>query len=234
MATEQAAPSTTDEERGKAKEVLAAEYSLLGALLGATWSASLSRTSIFLITLSSAGIALGFAAQGGIEDGPFWGIALVVLPIVLFLGVTTFVRVVQLQREAIIYIAGLNRIRRFMQDSAPAAAPYFVLPRHDDFAATFRSPGTGMAGRPPRFQLLNLIAQTQGIVGVITSAVAAAFAGMAAAPLGPVVAIAVVSPLAFVLVLAALMVYWQRSLRDVVSSMRPLYPTPPEELDAPY
>ena len=227
-------PDPTDEERSKAKEVLAAEYSLLGGLLAATWSASLSRTSIFLITLSSAGIALGFAAQGGIANGPFWGIALVVLPIVLFLGTTTFVRVVQLQREAVIYIAGLNRIRRYMQDMAPAAAPYFVLPRHDDFAATFHSPGTGMPKRPPRFPLLNMIAQTQGIVGVITSAVAAAFAGMAAAPLGSVVALAVVAPLAFILVLAALMTYWQRSLRDVVRSMRPLYPTPPEELDAPF
>jgi hypothetical protein len=224
----------TDEEHLRVKEVLAAEYASLTALLSTTWSASLTRTTIFLFTLSSAGIALGFAAQGGIEDGPFWGLALVVLPLVLFLGVTTFVRIVQLQRESYVYLTGMNRIRRFMQDSAPGSAPYFVLPRHDDSVAIFRGPGTGMGRRPPRFQLLSLIAQTQGVVGVVTSGIAAAFAGLAAAPLGSLAAAGVVAPLAFIVVLGLLMAYWQRSLADIRGSTRPMYPTPPEEIDAPY
>jgi hypothetical protein len=44
-------------------EVLCNEYSLLTSALSAAWSASLTRTSIFLISLSAAGITLGFVGQ---------------------------------------------------------------------------------------------------------------------------------------------------------------------------
>jgi hypothetical protein len=221
-----AAFGSTGEERQDVKELLAAEYTLLATLLSTTWAATLTRTSIFLFTLSAAGVTLGFAAQGGVERGLFRGLALVVLPIVLFLGITTFVRLVQLQREQYVYLAGLNRIRRFMVDHAPAARQYLVLPLHDDYRGVFRGPGTGMGTRPPRFRLVNLIAQTQGIVCVVTAAVAAAFAGLAAAPLGflPLSAIAAV---AFLATSVLLLVYWQRSLADVIEATVPVYPTPP-------
>ena len=78
------------------------------------------RTSLFLGVLSAAGVALGFAAQAGVEPTDF--IALAVVVVVLFLGVTTFVRLVQLQREAVVYIAGQNRIRHFFVESARSLA----------------------------------------------------------------------------------------------------------------
>ena len=221
------------EDRDRVREVLSAEYSLLTTALNTAWSASLTRTSIFLFTLSSAGIALGFAAQAGIDRGPFRGLALVVLPLVLFLGVATFVRLVQLQRESMIYVLGLNRIRHFLQESVPASRPYFILPGYDDAVAIYRSPGTGMTKRPPKHNLLHLIVQTQGIVGVVASAVAAAFGGLATAPLGIGVA-AVVAAIAFVTTLAALFVFWQRSLAELTGSIRPVNPTPADQIDAPF
>jgi hypothetical protein len=223
----------SEEERQRVHEALSAEYSLLMSALSTTWSASLTRTSIFLFTLSSAGIALGFAAQGGIDRGPFRGLALVVLPLVLFLGVATFVRLVQLQRESTVYVTGLNRIRFFLQQSAPASRPYFVLPAHDDAVAIYRSPGTGMTRRPPKNMLRHLVVQTQGIVGVVTGAVAAAFGGLAAAPAG-ILAAGGVAVAAFVVTLAALLLYWQRSLTELTASIRPINPTPPSEIDAPF
>jgi hypothetical protein len=93
--------ASTDDER--LAEVLGAEYSLLASALAAAWSASLTRTSLFLFSLSASGVALGFAAQGGIAQGPFRTFALVVLPVVLFIGVATFIRIVQVQRESIVY-----------------------------------------------------------------------------------------------------------------------------------
>jgi hypothetical protein len=92
---------------------------------------------------------LGFVAQAGVETGPFRGLALVILPIVLFLGVATFIRLVQLQRQSLVYVTGLNRIRHFMRQQAPASLPYLILPVHDDAAAVYRSPGTAMTRRPP-------------------------------------------------------------------------------------
>jgi hypothetical protein len=155
----------------------------------------------------------------------------VVLLVVLFLGLTTFVRLVQLQREAIVYIAGQNRIRHFFAESAPAIRPYFILPTHDDPAAMYRSVGTGMNRRPPRFPLLNMIAQTQGIVGIITGAVAAAVAGLALSWTSPVVAwLAAAS--ALVLTVVLLFAYWQRSLAEIQAAIRPLSGTPTDELGA--
>ncbi len=215
----------TDEERTKLQAALGPEYALLGGLLSTTWSASLTRTSIFLFTLSSAGVALGFAAQAGIDRGYFRDLALVVLPIVLFIGVTTFIRVVQLQRESVVYLTGLNRIRRLMQDGAPGSAPYYVLPRNDDVAAIFSGPGTGMPGHAPRFRLLNLVSQTQGVVGIVTAAVAAAFAGLAVAPLGSL-AVVILAGAAFLVTLVVLFTYWQRSIAEIVAAREPMFPTP--------
>jgi hypothetical protein len=229
---EPAAEPTEDERRAVA-EVLSAEYGLLAASLGAAWSASLTRTSLFLFSLSASGVALGFAAQGGAGGSGFRTFALVVLPIVLFIGFATFVRVVQVQRESVVYIAGLNRIRGFMAESVPAARKYFVLPIYDDQTAMYRSIGTGMSRRPPRYPLIYLVVQTQGMVGVVTAAVAAAFVGLLAAPLGEGLGWAAAA-ITFVAVALVLFVYWQRSLTALHASIRPLHPTPPDEVDAPF
>src|ERR687892_504162 len=97
------AAEMTLEERQLASRALDAESRLLTSALGAAWSASLVRTTIFLGVLSAAGVALGFAAQGGVERAEFTTLALIVLPLLLFLGAATFVRLVQIQREAVIY-----------------------------------------------------------------------------------------------------------------------------------
>jgi hypothetical protein len=110
-------------------------------------------------------------AQGGLDQAPFRTLALVVLPLVLFLGIATFVRLVQVQRESVVYITGLNRIRHFFQESAPVSRPYFVLPANDDEAAMYRSIGAGN---------------------------------------------------------------WQRSLATLRAAIRPIHPTPPGEMDAPF
>jgi hypothetical protein len=219
------------DEQAKVTAVLTAEYSVLTAALTAAWSASLTRTSLFLVVLSASGVALGFAAPAGGENLRVH--ALIALPLLLFLGMTTFVRVVQLQRESAVYITGQNRIRRFFADSVPAARPYFVLPLHDDRAALFRSPGTGMSRRPPRFPILNLIVQMQGLVGVVTASVAAVFGGIAFLPFG-LTAGWLGAAAGFVAMIVALFAYWRRSLNELWSSLESRYPTPPDEVDAPF
>ncbi len=232
-ATEPDVVTLADADLQIVREVLTGEYSVLMSALSAAWSASLTRTSIFLFTLSSAGVALGFAAQAGVTEAPFRTLALVVLPIVLFLGVATFVRLVQLQRESIVYITGINRIRRFLVEVAPGSAPYLVLPTYDDDDALYRSFGTGMQRQRPRRSALALVVQTQGVVGVITGAVAAAFVALASIPIGTVAA-SIAAAAAFVMVVAVLFVYWQRSLAELGRAIRPLYPTPSDEVGRPF
>jgi hypothetical protein len=212
------------EERRLTVQVLDSEYRLLMSALSAVWSASLVRTTIFLGVLSAAGVALGFAAQGGIGGPAFSALALAVLPLLIFLGVATFVRLVQLQRESVVYITGMNRIRHFFQLSAPHGKPYFVLEPFDDVQAVYRGMGTGMARRPVRFRLLHLIVQTQGIVGVVTGAVAAAFGWLASTPVAGSALGWLVAAAAFVATITGLFAYWQRSLDELSDGMRPINP----------
>jgi hypothetical protein len=221
------------EERQVAGLAMTAEHTVLMVALGAVWSASLVRTSRFLGVLSAAGLALGFAAQAGVERTDFIILVVGALLVVLFLGVATFVRLVQVQREAVVYIVGQNRIRRFFVENAPALRPYFVLPIHDDAAALYRSVGTGMHRRPPRFPLVNMIAQTQGIVGVITGAVAASIVGLALSWTSPLVSW-LAAAAALLLTVAVLFAYWQRSLAEIQAAVRPLSSTPADELGAPF
>ncbi|MDQ3937763.1 MAG: hypothetical protein M3253_03680, partial [Chloroflexota bacterium] len=155
-------------------------------------------------------------------------------PLLLFLGVATFIRLVQIQRESVVYITGMNRIRHFFQQSAPYSKPFFILRPYDDESAIYRGMGTGMGRRPPRSRLLYLVVQTQGIVGVVTGAVAAALGWLAAAPVVGSGAAWLVAVGAFVATIAVLFIYWQRSLSDLVAAIRPIIPTPREEVDSPF
>jgi len=121
-----------------------------------------------------------------------------------------------------------TRLRRV----APASRPYFVLPIYDDEPALYRSIGTGMRRKRPRFRLLHLTVQTQGIVGIVTAVVAAGCGGLAASPAGSVVAW-LVAALAFLVTMVTLFVYWHRSLADMRAAIRPIHPTPTDRLNVP-
>jgi hypothetical protein len=132
-----------------------------------------------------------------------------------------------------VYIAGMNRIRYFFQEVAPASRQYFVLPIYDDGPALYRSIGTGMRRKRPKFELLHLTVQTQGIVGIVTAVVAAGCEALAASPAGNVMAW-LGAILAFLVTLVALFVYWHRSLADIRAAIRPLHPTPSERVNEPF
>lgn len=224
------APTT---EKLAVAEALRSEYGVLATMLATVWYASLFRVSLLLGVVSAVGIALGFAAQAGGGFGSrFSAFALVALPLALFLGVATFVRTVELQREAWVYITGMNRIRHAIADAVPASRPYLVLPVYDDAAGVYRSHGLGIRLRPPRPRLMFALVQTQGIVAVVSAGIAGIIGGIATSWLDPDLAWAVAA-LAFVVVLALLLLYWSRSFGELQKAIRPRFPTPPEAIDAP-
>jgi hypothetical protein len=96
--------------------------------------------------------------------------------------------------------------------------------------ALYRSIGTGMRWKRPRFRLLHLSVQTQGIVGIVTAVVAGGCGGLADSPGGGAVAWPLAA-LAFLVTLILLFVYWHRSLVDMRPALGPMYPTPPERLN---
>ena len=192
-----------------AREVLVTEYSMLMSALNAAWSASLTRTSLFLGVLSAAGVAFGFASQGGVEQ------AHVPRPGLAGLRTRAFPRDRHLH-PAGASAAGVDGLyhrheqdRHFFAEAAPSSRPYFVLPIYDDGPALYRSIGTGMGLRRPRFELLHLTVQTQGIVGIVTAVVAAGCGALAASSAGGAAAW-IVAIAAFSITMIGLFVYWQR------------------------
>ena len=228
-----AAGAAPTAEQSALLDTLGKEYGLLATMLSTVWSASLSRVSLFLGVVSAMGVALGFAAQAsGGFGSTFLVFALVALPLALFLGLGTFVRSIELQREAFIYITGMNRIRHAMVDAVPASRRYLVLSIYDDADGVFRSQGTGIRLHRPRRQLVFALVQTQGIVAVVCAALAGIIGGLATSLWSATFAWGV-AVLAFVVTLVGLLRYWNRSFKQIQEAVRPVFPTPPDAIDAP-
>ena len=87
---------------------------------------------MYLSTLSGSIVALGLI--GGVDgfDDAFFVVALVVLPVVLFVGIGTWLRMGATNYHDAIAVAGMNRIRGAYLEIAPDLEPYFVMGVHDD------------------------------------------------------------------------------------------------------
>ena len=115
-----------------AASILATEHwSVLGTRSMA-WSEASSRTAVFLTVLSAAVVALALVADATAFGDGFALFALVLFPIVLFLGVTTFARLVQINANDNYYVVAMNRIRNAYLRMAPELEPFFTTGWHDD------------------------------------------------------------------------------------------------------
>src|SRR5260370_28102456 len=106
------------------------------------WNEAMSRTTVFLSVLSAAIITLALLsnAAGGSHTAT---LALVLLRVVLFLGIATHIRVVQINTEETEVMIAMNRLRHAYLAIAPGLEPYFTTAHHDDapgLAASFLLP----------------------------------------------------------------------------------------------
>jgi uncharacterized membrane protein YeaQ/YmgE (transglycosylase-associated protein family) len=166
-----------------------------------------ARLQLYMTTLSSAIIALALVAQvSGALGRAFETFALVLLPVVYFLGLATLTRLLQAAAEWRTYGHGMNRIRHWYLEMAP----YFVLPATDDPWASLAAVGIR---RNNTWQ--GLLATAPWIIVVINSVLAGVVAGLLArlaGPPGPLL-LALAGAVGFVVSLAALGVYEQRVFR---------------------
>ena len=106
-------------------------WSLLAARsLG--YTEAMSRASIFIAALSGSVIALALVGQATDFGDGFVAFALVLLPVVFFLGVSTIARLGQNNYEDAVWVQGMNRIRNAYLELAPELEPYFVTSHYDD------------------------------------------------------------------------------------------------------
>ena len=110
---------------GAFMQALANEYGMLQGARGATISESSSRSSLYLTTLSGAVIGLSFVAQASRFGQTFFIFALAIMPVVFFLGVVTYYRVLQTGVEDVIYARAISKIREFYGEIDPTRASFF-------------------------------------------------------------------------------------------------------------
>src|SRR6266567_1728092 len=104
---------------------LGAEFSMLQGARGATISESSSRSSLYMTTLSGAVVALALVAQAAKFGQTFFIFALAILPVVFFLGVTTYYRLLQSGIEDVVYARAISKIRALYSEIDPAHASFF-------------------------------------------------------------------------------------------------------------
>jgi hypothetical protein len=207
-----------------AAAILATEHwSLLGTR-SLIWSEALSRATVFLTVLSAAIIALALLADATGFGPHTTTLALVLLPVVLLLGIATYVRLVQINTEEFQLALAMNRLRHAYLKIEPGLEPYFTTGHHDDERGVV---ATYMLDHPSRLWLwVHFLINTPTIVATVVAALAAAVVVLvlqvAEVPRAAVVAGGVV---AFLAVWGGLFLLQRHSL-DPLRDKTPKFPTP--------
>jgi hypothetical protein len=200
---------------------LTTEHFCLQGARSQTMSESSARASLYVFSVSSALVALGFISQVSEVGDLFNSFALTVLPTLYVLGSVTFVRLVECGAEDFRYGMAINRIRGYYQEVAKERADLFLLSGHDDGAGVFQNMGIPVEGRKPIFAFSSAIAVINGVVG--GAAVALALGALVDASLGIAAVAGGVAALASV-------VGWIRYadilLEERAAEVKPMFPTP--------
>jgi hypothetical protein len=224
-----AAADTADHPLGpNAASILATEHwSLLGTR-SAIWNEAMNRATVFLTVLSASIIALALLADATGFGPQTTTLALVLLPVVLLLGIATYVRLVQINGEDAKLVLAMNRLRHAYLKIEPGLEPYFTTGHHDDERGLQATYMVDPPSRRWRWQLVYFLINTPIIVATVVAALAAAIAVLVLqtveAPRAAVVAAGVV---AFLAVWGGLMPLQRHSV-DPLRNTTPRFPTPPD------
>ena len=156
-------------------QILATEHWSLLAARDVTYRAVFSRAAIFLTVVSAAVVALALVARATEFGDWFTAFALLVLPVALFVGVATYIRLIEARIDDFWLLSGMNRLRHAYLEIAPGLEPYFVTGHHDDEQGLHETYGPGTGSR-----FYRLIGETSTLVAVINAALAGVVVGLVA------------------------------------------------------
>jgi hypothetical protein len=210
------APDDSDDSARRAQFLATEHWSLL-ATRSMSWNEAFTRTSMFLSTLSAATVALALAGPAMAFGDGFEIFALIVLAVTLFLGVATYVRLVQVNNEDILWVVGMNRLRAAYVRMAPGIEADFTAGWTLDPRGVSKTFGaTDVTKASP----LHAFVTTPAIVAVIASVLAGIIGGLVAVEAGAGVAFAIgAGVVVFAVSLAAMLQYALREYRRFVARL---------------
>jgi hypothetical protein len=206
-------------------QVLSTEHWSLLASRSLAWNESFSRAGMFLSTLSGAIVALALVAQASEFGDDFRIFALVILPVVLFIGLTTLVRLGIANYHDGLTVIGMNRIRAAYFERVPEVRRYFVMPGTDDAESTWRAMGMDIGFPTP----VVLLASAPSIIGVLNAVIAGSIGAIAAIQLGADTAVALtVGAILFIALFAAQVLFGRREALRRRPEWTPMFPPEPD------
>lgn len=202
-------------------QMMATEHWSLLASRNLAWTESFTRASMFLSTLSFAVVALALVGQATGFGEEFRIFALVILPVVLFLGVATSLRMDSANHHDVQCIIGMNRIRAGYLEIAPDLERFFVMGSTDDVEGIVKT----MAIFPRRSIVLNLMSANPTLLAVLNSVLFGAIIGLGGMQVGADMGLALVAAgIGFVGCLAAWILLTRHMLTDLQSVHEPAFP----------
>jgi hypothetical protein len=183
-------------------QMLATEHWSLLATRSLSWNESFSRAGMFLSLLSGAVVALALVAQATAFGDAFAIFALLLLPVVLFVGIATFIRLVEINNEDYIWVIGMNRLRRAYTELDPELARHFITGTTEDPAGVMLTYGTHAGGS----NLTHGLITTPTTIAFVDAMIAAVLASIALVQLK--MSMAPVAGVGVIVFLATIVVLW--------------------------
>jgi hypothetical protein len=206
-------------------QILSTEHWSLLATRSLAWNETFSRAGMFLSTLSGAMVALALVAQATQFGDGFALFALAILPIVLFVGVATFVRLGAANYYDAICVIGMNRIRAGYLEMAPDLERFFVMSAHDDARGVAITAGVA----PGMRDLLHFVAATPTVITILDSVIAGVIAALVGFQLGAVTVVnLVLAVVGFVVAMGLQQLYARQSIARARAGIHPMFPSPTE------
>ena len=204
-------------------QILSTEHWSLLASRSLAWSESFNRATMFLATLSGAVVALALVAQASSFGRMFSWFALIILPIVLFIGVATFLRLAATNYHDALCVMGMNRIRHAYLEIAPDMAPYFVMSPYDDQRGVAIT--MGLPPAMPFYQ--HVLAGTPTLIVVINSILAGVIGTIAVSLVLPdrTAVAALIGLIAFLLSAVAHQRTASKSIETAIGGLQPGFPS---------
>jgi hypothetical protein len=197
-------------------------FGLAGARAQTTGESS-SRAALYISSVSSTLVALGFIGQITEVGDTFKIFALTALPTLYVLGLFTFIRVVENGVEDMMLGRAINRIRNYYLGLAGEERRYFMLSGHDDAIGVMRNMGVALERRQQFFTTGSMIAVINSVVG--GAAIAIAVGTFTDAPVGVCAGIGGVAATGSFLWLLRVE---NRMYHEMGGFTETLFPSPPE------
>jgi amino acid transporter len=217
---------------GVRMQILATEHWSLLANRSLGYTDSFSRASMFFSVLSGTVIALALIAQAGRTDSTFFAAALLLLPVVFFVGIVTITRIGNLSAEDARWVMGMNRIRHAYMEMHPELRQYFITSEHDDVRGVLTT--FGISAPTPGANFLSDVGHGMqtlpGMLGTVTAVVAGAWAALVGVALGADQAVAIaIGTLIFILTIVALGFFARRAVLRTAGGHVAKFPSPVEK-----